>query len=90
MRTVAGVKYFRQLRVDEVIVGTLDRVLIAIPKRIQVFLTTTGTGFVLATDRSIEGSISRKVLILRKQLTVRAMESIFIRVVKQRKDGGSF
>ena len=90
MRAVAGVEHFRLCGVDEVEIGTLDRVLIAIPKRIQVFLTTTGTGFVFATDRSFEGSISRKVFILRKQLTVRAMENIFIRVVKQRKDGGSF
>ena len=90
MRTVAGVEYFRQLRVDEVIVGTLDRVLITIPKRIEEFFPATGAGLVLAPDRRFEGCKGGKVFIFREQLAVRAMESIFIRVVEQRKDGGSF
>ena len=90
MRTVAGVDHFRLCGVDEVEIGTLDRVLIAVPKRIEEFFPATGAGLVLAPDRRFEGCKSGKVFIFREQLAVRAMEGVFIRIIKQRKDGGSF
>ena len=90
MRTAAGVEHLRLFGVDEVVVGTLNRVLIAIPKRIEKFLSATGAGLVLAPDRRFEGCIGGKILIFRKKLTVRAMENFLIRVIKQGKDGGSF
>ena len=90
MRAVAGVEHLRLCGVDEVEIGTLDRVLIAVPKSIEEFFPATGAGLVLAPDRRFEGCKGGKVFIFREQLAVRAMESIFIRVIKQRKDGGSF